>query len=63
VSERLPWQLVGGARRDRLRAIRELAPSADAAYALRRVLFADPHALVKASNCCRARPSPWNSIP
>jgi diketogulonate reductase-like aldo/keto reductase len=45
----LPWGLLAAARRDRMRAIRELVPSAAAAYALRRALFTDPHAEVRAA--------------
>ncbi len=45
----LPWELLAAARRDRLRAIGELVPSAAAAYALRRVLYTDDHAEVRAA--------------
>jgi len=46
---RVSCELLAAARRERLRAIGELAPSAAAAYALRRVLFDDPHAEVRAA--------------
>ena len=42
-------ELLAPARRDRLRAVRELAPSPAAAFALRRVLFADRDAEVRAA--------------